>query len=445
MNGNEEKAAAWIPASFAGLLLLGFHVLVLQRMGNDPTSLGYHAVELSPGFGRFLGAYLFFGLAATVALLLALHRGLLPARWGAALRAQIEEGSDRTFVVAISLLALALGSLAYRFLLLESPITDDEGAYRFAAQILAKGKLYLPSDPDKDFFDHVFLINNGRFYSQYFLGWPALLVPALLLHLEGYANAFYFALAMPAIYGSLELLCDTFWARLGALLTLSSPMLFISAGTLLSHTSCMAALAWCLYAALRCRAPSSSWRWHSAFFALFCLAFFIRPLTAVGMAAPLLVCWLWDLKERHDRGRVVLAAALPALLAAGLFLGINAAMNGHPFKTAYDSYLHYRIQGREPFLEERELGWVSFSDALSLAAAAFHRLGFASLGWPFSWLFVFFAGAAPGRSRRKRWRWGESAAASGKTRLIATWRSRISSQARKTSPIPPRPSKDSMR
>jgi hypothetical protein len=396
----KERSGAWLPAGFALLLLLGFHALVAERTGLDPTSLGYHAVEVSPGYGRFLGYYLFFGLFAAAALALALRRGERARRLLVRLKARLEEGEDRGFVLAVALMALALGLLCRRFLLMGMPLTDDEVAYRFAAQILGEGRLYLPSDPDRAFFDHVFLVNDGRTYTQYFLGWPALMLPALLLGLEGYANAFFFALAIPAVFLVLRRLAGSFWARLGALLTLGSPMLFISAGTLLSHSSCFAALSWALLCALRCDDRDASWRWHAGFALCLGAAFFIRPLTALAIGLPLLACWFrhcWWSGE--GRGRRLLAFALPAALAAGLFFAVNAGLNGDPLKTAYQSYQQYKFQDREPRPAERELALLSPSNALSQAAAAFHRLGFAAFGWPISWLFVFFAGKGKGHGR----------------------------------------------
>ena len=45
------------------------------------------------------------------------------------------------------------------------PLTDDEGVYRFAAQILARGRLYLPTDPDAAFFSHGFVVDDGRTFT----------------------------------------------------------------------------------------------------------------------------------------------------------------------------------------------------------------------------------------------------------------------------------------
>lgn len=393
-----ERAARWTPALLALAMLAAFHILVLERLANDPFALGQFTTEVSPAYGRFLGHYLVFGLAATIGLVLALHRGLL-AGLLAGQAAQLRQGSDRRYVLLACLLAFALAAACHRLLLAGMPLTDDEGAYRFAAQILAQGRLYLPTDPDAAFFRHVFVIDDGRTFTQYFLGWPALLLPALLLGLEGYANAFYFALALPAIFLVLRRLAGSFWARIGLLLTISSPILLISAGTLLSHTSCFAALAWCLYFALRCGDAGSHWAWHSAFALAFSTAFFIRPLSAAGIGLPLLLVWARQWLGRPDKGPVLLAMALPACCGAGLFLGVNTLQNGSPFLTAYDSYASFQANGQAVRDNAKEYVLVSANRSIVVAAAAFYRLSFAALGWPFSWLFVFFAGRAPGRRR----------------------------------------------
>jgi hypothetical protein len=393
-----ERAASWTPAGVAFAMLAGFHTLVLERLANDPFAVGHFTIEVSPALGRFLGHYLLFGLAAAGALTLAFHRGFL-ARLLAAQAAQLQKGGDRRFVLIACLAAFALAAACHRLLLAGMPLTDDEGVYRFAAQILAQGRLYLPTDPDADFLSHGFVIDDGRTFTQYFLGWPALMLPALRLGLEGYANAFYFALAMPAVFLALRRLAGSFWARLGLLLALASPMLLISAGTLLSHTSCFAALAWCLYFSLRSSENGSHWAWHSAFALAFSAAFFIRPMTAAALGLPLLVCWARQWPFRPDKGRILLAMALPAGAAAALFLAVNTLQNGGPFITAYDSYSSFMARGRAAGPSNQELGLVSASHSFAVLAAAFYRLGFAALGWPCSWLFVFFAGTAPGRGR----------------------------------------------
>lgn len=377
------------------MFLAAFHFLVSYRFSSDHLQLGYNTVELSPGHSRFLGAYLFFGLAAVAmlvsAVMAARRDGLLAADLFQRLREKLLQGPDRKFVFAVSFLAFALGCLSHRWLLAGMPLTDDEAAYRFAAQILARGRLYLPSDLDREFFDHVFVVNDDRVFVQYFLGWPALLVPGLVAGIEAYSNAFFFALTLPALFLILRQLADPFWARFGCLLALTSPMFVISAGTLLSHTSCIALLAWFFYGALCCRQPGAGLHWQAVTATTFALAFCIRPLSALGIGLPLLGGWLWDLRLHPRRRQALVAFAAPALFLTLLFLGVNQVLTGDPLRTAYRSFFEYRIAGVEETIADRELVWVSLQSSVSSSAAAFHRLNFATFGWPSSWLFVFFA------------------------------------------------------
>lgn len=385
-----SRLKVWPQVLAALSFLTLFHVLVVDRQSLDPISVGFDLVQLSAGQGRLLGAYLLFGGAAALALAWAFQRHLAVTdnQWAV----RLTGGSDRSWVVLVSLLAVLMAVL-YRGLVLQAtPLVDDEGVYRFSAQILAQGRLYLPGDPDRAFFEHTLVVNGDKVFSQYFLGWPALMVPFLLLGIEGHANAVYFALSMPPIFWILRQLCGSGWARLGIVLALLSPILSISAATLLSHSSCVLALSYFLWFALRCQERDAHWSWHAGMALAFSAAFFIRPLSALGIGLPWLLYWVLDLKKKTRSGRTFWAFAIPSLMVAMLFFGANQAMNGHPLKTAYGSFQDH-THGDGPVAPlERELAMVSPGHSLSIVAAAFQRLNFAALGWPTSWLFVFLAG-----------------------------------------------------
>jgi hypothetical protein len=381
--------------ALAALLVLGSLHVVQQMMIGDPLSVGSDGVQLSGPMSRFLSYYLIFGGLSVVLLTWGLFR-LFP-RGAEQLGRRLGQGSDRTFVLAASLLAFAVASLVHQYLLGSMPLADDEAAYRYSAQILGEGRLWLPSDPDKDFFDRLFLVNDGKQYTQYFLGWPAMLLPFLLAGLAGLANPAYFALTVPAVFLILRRLSSPLWARAGALLLIASPMLSITAGTLLSHTSCTLALAWFLYCALRCREANAAWYWHAALAATFCTAFVNRPLTALGLGLPVLLSWLFGLRRSGTRGRDLLAFVLPAAAAAGLFLLLNAEQTGHPLRTAYGTYYAYTHGIRDLESGTGEISFVSASHSFLIATTTFLRLNFSLFGWPCSWLFVAFAGALPFR------------------------------------------------
>src|SRR5258706_7305402 len=71
------------------------------------------------------------------------------------------------------------------------------------------------------------------------------------------------------------------------------------------------------------------------------MAFLIRPYTAVCVAAPtLLYVAVSAANSRGWRsaGRRLAAGAAPALVLAGLFLGYNALLTGHPIPSPFVRY-----------------------------------------------------------------------------------------------------------
>lgn len=394
MDRGESRNRFWrraLPALAAIVLLAALHLTMAARLPGQLLTAGSSNIELNPWVSQALLYYLIFGLMA-MGLLAWGFRRLAPggAEW---LLAKLEQGRDRDFVLAAAICAFALGIAMHQVVLLGLPLTDDENAYRLAARILAEGRLYLPSDPDRHFFHHNLVVNDGKVYTQYFLGWPALLAPAAAVGLERLMNPLLFALTVPAVFLLLRGLAGRAWARLGSLLMLSSPMLVITAGTLLSHTSCVAALAYFFYCAWRCRQDGAGWRWHAALATMFSIAFFIRPLTALGLGLPCLATWLWDRRSSPGRRRELAAFALPAAFFAFLFFGANRVLTGDALVTPYAAYLRYLGQtSPEPELAFRSAGY-----SLSIGFGAFLRLSFAAFAWPLSWLFVFLAGRGPFR------------------------------------------------
>ncbi|RKH24802.1 hypothetical protein D7X12_41535, partial [Corallococcus sicarius] len=236
----------------------------------------------------------FLGLPVVACLALVGARTLRAERlagWHAAWR----EYPDRRSLLALGALGVLLPLAVQSALLGYAPLTDDEASYRFAARLLASFRLWVPSPPMKLFFDSSFIVNDGRLYSQYFLGWPFLLafgmkagVPWLINPLLSGATAVAVFLVAREWFGSA-------WARVAGVLFLASPLVVTGAATQMSHTAVLFALAWMLYGIQRSRAGAGAWA--AALAALcFCLAFWTRPATAVGLGAPLLVLGAWGLR-----------------------------------------------------------------------------------------------------------------------------------------------------
>ena len=107
-------------------------------------------------------------------------------------------GTARQWTVGLAVAAFAMAVFTHLVILQRTPVTDDESTYLFAAQHLGDMRLWVTSPADKLFWDRAFMINDGRWYTQYFLGWPALLAPFTALGVSALANPIYFSLTIPA-------------------------------------------------------------------------------------------------------------------------------------------------------------------------------------------------------------------------------------------------------
>ena len=242
--------------------------------------------------------------------------------------------------------ATALGVLipvVIRWLVLAGGVVaDDESVYRFSAELLASGRLTAPSHPLKLFFDHPFMVNDGRMFSQYFLGWPAIMALGVPFGATGYVNALVSGATVPALYRLLKTVSGVTWARLGVLVFLTSPMIQIAAATEMSHTSALAALVyamWLVTLALRGGGPAT----HFGFGLALSIAFFIRPASAVAVTLPWGVLWMGtQLKDRAFTN--ILWFAIPTSVLGGLFLWVNAEQTGSIFGVAYQQAFQYAIE-----------------------------------------------------------------------------------------------------
>jgi hypothetical protein len=355
----------------------------------------------APLYARFVGAYTFTGLVA--AGMLATGMAVLVSRAdprGQAVRL-LSAGSDGSWVAVASGLAFLVPVMIRAHVLQGTPVTDDEACYRFSAQLLASLRLSAPSPPMKLFFDRVFVINDGRFYTQYPLGWPLLMVPGLLVGLSGYMNAVYSALTIPPLFLVIRRHIGSRWARLGAILWVLAPFMMIGAATELSHTSCVMALAWAWWFALRSRDGGAVWP-DALCATTLALAFTIRPSVGASLGGAIAGIWAWGLVRRPaGRALRIWAFALPALVMASLFLGANAAQTGSPFKLAYDRFPEYAKENGYRFSDigPDVASPMQFTDpgrALSFAVAAAWRFDAALFGWPLSLIFVPLAGLRRG-------------------------------------------------
>lgn len=375
------------PLVAAGLLWAAFHAVGTLYGG---WALGLGSTQEPPHAHLVFLAYFQLAAALGVVLLTLAFVRALPGgpRWRGV--------AERPFLATATAAALLLPLLLRVMVLDGADIADDESVYRFTAQLLLQGRLSAPSHPLKLFFDHAFVVNDGRMYGQYFLGWPALLAPGMLVGAPGLVNPVLSALTVPALYGLTRGATSRPWAQLAVMAFLSSPLLQLLAATQLSHTAALAALTWTAWLGARAVArPGDPAR--AALLALsFSVAFFVRPLSAVGIGAPFLVAWGVAWLRRGGGAASLVAFAAPAAVLGTLFLWANAVQTGSPWQAPYAAWVAYaRANGyRFSGLDAGETGGAAdlafrgVAMTLRGAGLGLVRLSPALLGWPTSFLLL---------------------------------------------------------
>jgi len=385
----------------AGLALWAHYAIL--RTVLDHWSLRLGLIDFpTGGFMEFTAIWAVFGTLAALALCVGFMGVLGRPRFWARLRRELLASRDVYWWLGGAVLAMVAVVAVRIYLLHQMPLTDDESAYQFGAELLASGRLWVPSHPMKGFLDRMFFINDGRYFPIYFWGWPALMVPGVWLKIPGFMGAIYSGLTVPALFLTARRLWGRGWARFTVVLYLVSPFLLAQAATQMSQTAEIFALAWALYLFL-CSRQESARPWTDLFFATgLGVAFWIRPISAVGLGGALAILWLVDrLRARPVSWRRVLAFCLPAIILAGLFLLVQKELYGSPWKTGYRrqvEYLkenHYRFssisQSRLQKVVLPGFDFVAPSLYIARFGSGMYRLNFDLMGWPMGLFLVALA------------------------------------------------------
>jgi hypothetical protein len=383
----------------ATVALAMFHAVGTVFLGGFALDLG----TLNFPTVRYVVLVAFWAIYGTVTvgfLTIGLSRLLHASRRASQFHTHWVETSDRHFLAWTMTAALAIPSVMRAFVLQGAPLTDDESAYRFTAELLASGRLWTESPAMREFFDQNFAINDGRLRTVYFVGWPALMAPFVRLGVAGWANPVLSALTVPALYGILGRVVERGWARGGVVLFLCTPFIQVAAATQLSHTACLAALAWGVALCFRSIDDGRRTVWVWAFTTAFVVAFFVRPQVTLPLALPVVLWWLLVTWRQGDaRTRHLAAFVVPACLGAVLFTAVLWQQNGSPFKIGYARYGEFMRENGFRFTTfgEAELTTVagfdfsSFVPAVARTAVGLFRLNFDLFGWPSSLLLALLA------------------------------------------------------
>ncbi|HEY9151889.1 MAG TPA: STT3 domain-containing protein [Anaerolineales bacterium] len=330
----------------------------------------------------------------------------------------------------LSLVAIAAAYLVEDRVFNRMPHIEDEMAYVWQAQVLAQGKLTLPSPPDPKLMLVPFVVDyHGQRFGKYPLGWPMLLTFSLLLRARDWVNPILAGLSLWLTYQLGKKLFDERIALLAAFLTLSSPFFLLNSGSLLSHSwalflSLAFVLAWLdtfhhkdtestkdnlvltkklsgIHAFVVRKPPV--WLTVSvAGLSLGVLAM-TRPLTAVGVGLPFFIHGIILLARGDRSARIrILTIGFVTVIVTALIPLWQFAVTGNPLLNPYTFWWPYDKVGFGPGVGSEAGGhnlyWAWFNLQSSMKAGWGDFFGWGHI----SWLFLPFGAWSLGRDGR-RW------------------------------------------
>jgi 4-amino-4-deoxy-L-arabinose transferase-like glycosyltransferase len=278
------------------------------------------------------------------------------------------------------------------------PHVEDEFAYLWQAEVMAEGRITLPSPPEPESFLVPFVVDhNGARFGKYPPGWPAVLALGVTAGAAEWVNPLLAGVVVWLTYRLGRRLAGDVAGILAALLTATSPMLLMLSGTLMSHMlSLVLTLAWMvawfdLFVAAPEVGPPGGERPIRQFAAGGSLGLLVltRPATAAAVALPFLVHAVVLLARRRPRAGRDLAVIAGATAVVALLLPVwQWALTGDARVSPYTLFWPYDRfgfgAGFGPLPEGHSLrqGWIN--TRLSL-----HAWQQDLFGWPFlSWIFL---------------------------------------------------------
>ncbi len=278
------------------------------------------------------------------------------------------------------------------------PHIEDEMAYVWQAQVMARGQLTLPSPPQEKAFLVPFVVDyHGQRFGKYPPGWPAMLSLGVRLGGRAWVNPLLAGLSLWLIYRLGQRLFGDVIAFLSLGLTLSSPFFWMNSGSLLSHpfglflTLAFGVAWWEVFQGgvkQRNLPPILPLLVGGVSLGLLALT---RPLTAVGVALPFVfhALGLFWRGDRQSRWRLIAFALLAGGVTALLFLW-QYVVSGDPFLNPYTLWWQYDKVGFGPGYGRAEGGhnlhqaWINLKYSLLFGR---HDL----FGWgQYSWVLLPF-------------------------------------------------------
>ena len=281
-------------------------------------------------------------IALGVGVVLGILSGKIAGLWRRdALDTLVERWTRRPLLATLVITAVALA--LYTWVALDvlggRPLLIDEVVELFQAQIYASGSLSLPAFAHTEFFSGMHLVDTqGKVYSQFPAGGPAMLALGVLVHAPWLVGPFFGAIGVVAFTVYVRLTEPRPGAALAATLVFAlAPFAVFMSGSHMNHVT---ALAWVMVAVAAMAGVMTSEKPRPAIAALsglgFGMAATIRPVDALAFALPAGIWYL--VRALRDRRRWL--DALPAGVGVAVpmiaLMLVNSRTTGAPLLFGYE-------------------------------------------------------------------------------------------------------------
>jgi len=231
----------------------------------------------------------------------------------------------------------------------------DEFSYVLQSKLMLSGKLYAKSPPMREFYQTAHVINNGKWYSKYTLGWPLLLSPGMLMKIPLVVNPIIAVATLIIIFLLARFLYDDKTAFISVIALLLMPALILYGATMMNHTSTGVFAVLLIYSVFR-NMKQNSIKWHIITAISSAMLVNIRPVDAALVCIPTFFYLLFYIVKSNEKKNIIFTL-LPlgaGLLLGGFLLGIgNYIQNGSFTKLSFsvcnpDEKWGFRMEGHSP-------------------------------------------------------------------------------------------------
>lgn len=245
--------------------------------------------------------------------------------------------NEAWFLAAVFLTYFLIAFAVNQAVLLDFPLSNDEFAYLYQADILAEGKLYAESPPMPDFFKFTGIIFNHKTYSKYTIGWPLLLALAGMAGLRSFTAPFLAAGSLVLLYLILKRLHSPTAGIIGVFLAAVSPFFLFQGASYYPHIAAGFFALLLIYSLLQMRQTKS------AFYQVLCavsviMLLQVRPGDA-GVVIMGLAPFTFYLFYKKNRLKTPFLNTMFVILSfcvgVAILMLVNRIQTGDPFLFAF--------------------------------------------------------------------------------------------------------------